>query len=539
MSVDAVAGDRDGARPLLPQKRSRKHVAVVVLGDLGRSPRMQYHALSLLREGHLVTLVGYDGEGLIPDLDVEKWAETEEESGPTEEKEGATPFGGGGGGGSSSRLNVLRLRPPSPPRSLRRGPLILLYLALRLCGLMYSLFRALWFDLPRRRSAPLDCILVQNPPSAPLLLVSWLYCATRRRRTRRPGLVIDWHNLGYTMFDLPDSHPVRRVARWYERTMAPRADGHLCVTSAMKSWLADNFGVRPGIGRGGENCAVLHDRPPSFFKPTGLEVRHELMGRLNGTLRRKCPDLCRELGCNGDEESGRERTIHTERMSDGRIQMRSDRPALVISSTSWTPDEDFSVLLEACVKLDEVARQRNDSYRQSNSDDKGKDRHRFPHVLVAVTGKGPQKAMYEERISKLRLQYVHIVTLWLESVDYPLLLGCADLGVSLHASTSGLDLPMKVYDMFGCIVPVCALDFDCLNELVRDGENGRVFSTSTQLAGQMTDMLESLGGSSSLEGGQLAELKEGVKGMTRWDENWSENARGVILRACPDISDRV
>lgn len=71
--------------------------------------------------------------------------------------------------------------------------------------------------------------------------------------------------------------------------------------------------------------------------------------------------------------------------------------------------------------------------------------------------------------------------LFVEARDYPVLLGCADLGVSLHTSSTGRDLPMKIVDMFGCGVPVLAKKFECLGELIKEGKNGNGFDTGGEL----------------------------------------------------------
>jgi beta-1,4-mannosyltransferase len=44
------------------KSRNNVTVQIVVLGDIGRSPRMQYHALSIAKHGGHVDLIGYHGE---------------------------------------------------------------------------------------------------------------------------------------------------------------------------------------------------------------------------------------------------------------------------------------------------------------------------------------------------------------------------------------------------------------------------------------------------------------------------------------------
>ena len=44
-----------------PEKPTLRSVAILVLGDMGRSPRMMYHAESWARNGFETYLIGYRG----------------------------------------------------------------------------------------------------------------------------------------------------------------------------------------------------------------------------------------------------------------------------------------------------------------------------------------------------------------------------------------------------------------------------------------------------------------------------------------------
>jgi beta-1,4-mannosyltransferase len=92
--------------------------------------------------------------------------------------------------------------------------------------------------------------------------------------------------------------------------------------------------------------------------------------------------------------------------------LRKDRPALVVSSTSWTADEDFSILIDAMER-----------YEKKAESAKGK----LPKMMVLVTGKGPLRDKYMKDILEREVQeewkWVRCRTVWLEASDYPLLLG--------------------------------------------------------------------------------------------------------------------
>ena len=123
---------------------------------------------------------------------------------------------------------------------------------------------------------------------------------------------------------------------------------------------------------------------------------------------------------------------------------------------------------------------------------------------------------------------MYLRALWVEAAEYPEVVAAADLGVSVHRSTSGVDLPMKIADLQGAGVPVCAFDYGpCLAEMIRSGENGLLFRSGAELADQLTMLF---GGAP--EGAELlARLRAGTAAGAgpRWHEVWAATA-GPLFR---------
>ncbi|XP_075144966.1 ALG1, chitobiosyldiphosphodolichol beta-mannosyltransferase [Haematobia irritans] len=438
-------------------KTRPRNVCIVVLGDIGHSPRMEYHASSFLEHNYNVDLIGY----------VE-----------------------------SKPLDHLCTSPACKIHELTPVPVTNLTPSLKLIFKTFWQTLSLMIALASIRR-PIHFLLLQNPPGIPALAVCYLYSLLTRTK-----FVIDWHNYTYTILGLGMAGAYNnrfcRLARWIERTFGSKADVNLCVTNAMKEDLISNWNIR--------NVTVLYDRPPPQFHPIDLSKKHELFMKLSKDFPHFLPPCYDDLKESGVVES----TALTQKLSNGSVIYKPQRMAILVSSTSWTPDEDFGILLEA-LKVYE-----NEACRRPKS---------FPFLLCIITGKGPQKEEYQRKIEMLSMSHVAIITPWLETEDYPTVLAAADLGVCLHWSSSGLDLPMKVVDMFGCGLPVCAYDFKCLNELVKPGQNGFIFQSSEELADQLIFWFEKFPNNPSLiESKEIFRKNLQIFQSLRWHENWTSIA---------------
>ncbi len=147
------------------------------------------------------------------------------------------------------------------------------------------------------------------------------------------------------------------------------------------------------------------------------------------------------------------------------MSLGAARLPLVVCPTSWTPDEDFDLLLEALERAD----------RRLARGDK--------QLALILTGRGALRESFETRLARRSFKSIVVRTHWLEPADYPVLIGMADLGLCLHQSSLGLDLPMKVADFRGAGVPVAAFDYaPVLGEVLTSGREGVTFRDPGDLA---------------------------------------------------------
>jgi len=409
---------------------------VVALSDLGRSPRMQYHARALAASGVDVDLIGYEGTSLSRLVT------------------------------DDPRISVHRLQPLTRRFRQHTSFGFAIVAAIEVLGISIRLWRLL------RTLARPDLVLVQNPPALPTLMVTrW----TLKRRGVR--FVIDWHNVGYSLLQrrLGRWHPAVRLSRWLERRDARRADAHITVSRGLATFLSAKFGI--------PDARVLYDRPASAFAPMQRAERERFRKGLFG-----------------------------------RMGLVSGDAGFIICPSSWTEDEDFDVVVDAVLRLEDRVR----GWEASGPN------RRFPTLIILVTGDGARRAEFERRFAGLPARRVYLRTRWLEPEEYPRVVGSADLGLCLHRSASGLDIPIKIADMFGAGVPVCVLDYGAsLAERVRHSDNGLMFSTARQLSDVLFDLFEGYPADLSV----LDRLRTGARKSARptWEEGWTREARAILL----------
>ncbi|KDE04023.1 hypothetical protein MVLG_05524 [Microbotryum lychnidis-dioicae p1A1 Lamole] len=467
--------------PLLSRSRRRvkpRSIAVVVLGDIGHSPRMLYHAQSLVDHGFHTTIVAYKGSNPPKALT------------------------------NSDRVEFVHLSTPLAFVSALPRPLFIALSPFKVLAGAWALFSALVFTLDHTP----EYILVQNPPSIPTLPIvklALLVCPQSR-------LIIDWHNTGSSILALRlgGQSPLVKLAKWIESFWGSKAFAHLCVTEAMRKKLTREISLQGKV-------AVFHDRPPNHFRrQTGQEAnslfkRIPFLASLQDFYRSPSPTVFTK-----DDEL------------DPTFLPTSQRPALLVSATSWTADEDFSILLSALQVYEKAAQtyaQGKGGLPEDTLTSFAKNGTVLPKLLVMITGKGAGKKAFESEVERLEKgwDFVRVRTSWLALEGYPRLLGSADLGISLHMSSSGADLPMKIVDMFGCDLPVLALGFECIDELVMDRKNGRVFDDALGLADLLVELFK------DPQRTEIERYRKGIKDMRYGDEGeewctWQENWDRVV-----------
>jgi len=427
------------------------NAAVLVVGDLNRSPRMLNHCLALTEAFpniNEISLIGYNGGDIRSDI------------------------------ANNPKIKQYYIR-KGINKFLSKLPRFLFILA-ALIKIILQTLSLTWilFRIPKFKF-----LILQNPPGIPSMLICWIIC-----RLRGAKFIIDWHNYGYTILKV-NNRPnfLVNLACKYEKYLGKKSDLNFCVSQAEKRDLKKEFNI---------DAICLPDRPvKGLFK-----FLNELEAN---DLYKNYPNELYSL-------------IDTHLPENKNL-----KPIVMISSTSWTPDEDFSMLLDAFIKTEEMIKESIEDKTQKNIYNITEDK--IKKILFLITGRGPMRDKFMDKVSEANLKYFDVKSIWLESDDYPKLLSLVDLGISLHYSSSGIDLPMKVVDMFSGCLPVASVYYETINELVKENENGFLFKNSKDLGKILKNVIIELSATGKCE--KIIKFRENLhKELDKndWVSQWKQ-----------------
>ncbi len=208
----------------------KQTAAILVLGDLNRSPRMLNHSKAIsevMNNVDEVSLIGYKGSDLRSDI------------------------------ANDNKIKVYYI-PDDYCKFFKTLPRIFFILSafIKIIVQVFYLFYTL-LTIPR-----FNFLILQNPPGIPAIYICSIVCFIRRAT-----FVLDWHNYGYTILECNGRNKlICFIAKLYEHLYGHSSHINFCVSDAMKKNLKKMFNI---------DAITLPDQAmKNVFKRLNLEEAH-------------------------------------------------------------------------------------------------------------------------------------------------------------------------------------------------------------------------------------------------------------------------
>ena len=294
--------------------------------------------------------------------------------------------------------------------------------------------KTIWWDLARSRRYPVRYYVIQNPPFFPFLPLLQIHAWATKA-----VLLVDWHNLSHSI--LYQRNPPRmlyRIFRHFEYRWG-YGDVNVCVSEALAAHLQEQF-------------VKTREREGDKLTPPRMVVFRDYAPK----------SVCFTRRTDAQEKQ----TFWRDYLPEAALSKRKKTnffPFIFIMNCSWGVDDDWRLLLSALYELQCRLLSRKNSTLSRHGEE---ETNSVVSWCVILTGEGPTKNCFLETVEKeYPSLWPHLYPTYFTNYEtYAQAVGSADVGICVHRSTSEMDFPMKILDLWGCGVPAIALDYPALAE---------------------------------------------------------------------------